>query len=359
MLKRVLAFFAVVLLLPAVALPCTTFGLCRDGDIVLGYNNDWFSTSACLVVNKRNVTKKAFISLHGKTFEWTSRYGSVTADFNAIGVSSAGMNEAGLVIDWLAPGKIQYPEPDARPAIDEIQWIQYQLDTNRTVDEVLQSAKKVQIRPYYWHAHYFMYDRERNAAAIDFLDGKMVVTKIPRDGLQLMANRPYGESVEQYKSDLAHKPDYKEVAGKKSSPHRFYIAAGAVKACASDTGAATTVDLGFSILSQVANPHTLFSWVYDPVNLCIYYKTRSSPKTRKVSFDKFNFDNKTPMLLLDVNTPKTGDVSSQFTPYSRAMSRKLVTQTTTDWHTHNFSLHVTGDAVERLILYPETEKANR
>lgn len=40
---------------------------------------------------------------------------------------TGGMNEAGLVIELMWLDGSRYPVPDARPAVDNLQWIQYNL----------------------------------------------------------------------------------------------------------------------------------------------------------------------------------------------------------------------------------------
>jgi hypothetical protein len=49
-------FVLVLALMPAIAPACTSFGICHGTNIVVGNNDDWFSFSACLVVNKRDIT---------------------------------------------------------------------------------------------------------------------------------------------------------------------------------------------------------------------------------------------------------------------------------------------------------------
>ncbi len=48
--------------------------------------------------------------------------------------------ESGLVVEELSYSPTQYPAPDARPALNELQWIQYQLDNHRSVQEVIASV---------------------------------------------------------------------------------------------------------------------------------------------------------------------------------------------------------------------------
>ena len=70
-----------------------------------------------------------------KPASWVSRYGSVT--FNQYGreFPNGGMNEAGLVVELMWLDDTTYPATDGRPALDCLEWIQYQLDTAATLSD--------------------------------------------------------------------------------------------------------------------------------------------------------------------------------------------------------------------------------
>ncbi|MCK7541443.1 MAG: linear amide C-N hydrolase [Marinilabiliales bacterium] len=84
------------------------------------------------------------------------------------------MNEAGLVIElmWLTP--TEYPNADRRPTLRELQWVQYQLDTAATVQDVIASDKAIRIEVNEGTPiHFLLCDRKGGAAAIEFLGGRM------------------------------------------------------------------------------------------------------------------------------------------------------------------------------------------
>ena len=115
------------LLVLALAVPgsaCTTFCLRDGGRIVFGKNYDWSVGDGLLVVNKRGVARKADAESDPRPASWTSKYGSVT--FNQYGrdFPSGGMNEKGLAIELMWLEGSRYPAADARPGVDNLQWIQ-------------------------------------------------------------------------------------------------------------------------------------------------------------------------------------------------------------------------------------------
>jgi choloylglycine hydrolase len=75
--------FLIALYLSNNIYPCTTFCLKADKDIIFGRNLDFSVGLGYVTINKRNVTKTAFIEPPEKQITWTSKYGSIT--FNQIG----------------------------------------------------------------------------------------------------------------------------------------------------------------------------------------------------------------------------------------------------------------------------------
>lgn len=163
-----------VLLFPAVVGACTTFCLDDNGQRIFGRNYDWDVEDCLIVVNKRGVAKTSYSQTHPA--KWISRYGSVT--FNQYGreLPQGGMNEAGLVVEtmWLSP--TEYPAPDARAEVGELQWVQYQLDTAGSVADVIASDAAIRIlRENSSPIHFLVCDCKGDCASIEFLGGKMVV----------------------------------------------------------------------------------------------------------------------------------------------------------------------------------------
>ena len=118
---------------------CTTFCLKGNHQVVLCKNLDWDFGFGMIEVNKKGLFKKAFVRGNETPIEWTSKYGSIT--FNQVGneFPFGGMNEAGLVIEEASYFWTKYPAPDNRPTLNELQWIQYQLDNFSTIQEVIKS----------------------------------------------------------------------------------------------------------------------------------------------------------------------------------------------------------------------------
>jgi len=342
-IKLSAVLLALALSVPASA--CTTFCLRDGGRIVFGKNYDWAVGDGLLVVNKRGVSRKADAEGDPKPASWTSKYGSVT--FNQYGrdFPSGGMNEKGLTIElmWLAGSR--YPAADARPAVDVLQWIQYNLDNHATVAEVLKSDKALRIAgdvP----IHYLVADRQGQVATVEFLDGRMVAHTGDELPVAALANSTYAESLR---------------AGRTEGPSslaRFGRAARRVESFkARGTDA---VDYAFETLDQVAQPgYTQWSIVYEVDRGRVHFRTRDRRKIRSLDLKDVDFSCSTPVRVLDLDADGAdteGDVARRLVPYTLEINRELVTAA---FRKTSFLAGVPKAEIERVARYPESAVCRR
>src|SRR5688500_10006888 len=173
---------------------CTTFCLKNKGEVLFGKNYDWMIGDGLVFVNKRGVSKVSTVENSSNPAKWVSKYGSVT--FNQYGRENpmGGMNEAGLVIELMWLDETKYPKADSRPALDTLEWIQYQLDTAATVEEVLKNAENVRIASQIT-LHYLVNDKNGNSATVEFLDGNLVAHSGEKLAVSALANDTYEKSL--------------------------------------------------------------------------------------------------------------------------------------------------------------------
>jgi choloylglycine hydrolase len=315
-----LCFLSYFLLAPAaVVSACSTFCL-RDGSrVLLGKNFDWHTGEGFLSINARHVTKTALVHPPDLPVHWTATYGSVT--FNQIGreFPFGGMNEAGLVVELLWLSDTRYPPPDARPALNELQWVQYQLDTAQSVAEVLRSDAALRIAQPHAAVHYFVCDHAGNAATIEFLDGRLVAHTGAALPAPVLTNSSYARSLA-YLSAPGGFGARREIASSPSSLDRFVRAASMVQhVTASDPP--SLVDSAFGILDAVAQG-TLTQWriVYDVEHLQIFFTTQGQPHARTVGLHEIDFTCATPAQIMELH----GDQAGQFTTYTAAQGQTLL-----------------------------------
>lgn len=302
-----------LLALPGAA--CTTFCLRDGGRIVFGKNYDWDAGDGLLVVNKRGVAKTA--DQKDRPASWTSRYGSVTFNQYGRGFPSGGLNEAGLAIELMWLQGSRYPEPDARPALGVLEWIQFQLDNHSTVAQVLASDAKVRIAGTV-PIHYLVADRTGQVATIELLDGRMVAHSGNRLPYAALANSTYEESVRAARAAEAKSKQTFD----RSSLGRFAQAASRAK---SFRAGGDAVSYAFDTLAAVAQPgYTQWSIVYELDRLRVHFRTQSRPAVRTVSLDGLDLRCTTPVAVLDLDAGVSGDVTGKLVPYTRKANRDVL-----------------------------------
>jgi penicillin V acylase-like amidase (Ntn superfamily) len=348
-MKKIILFTALCIfcayLIPRETQPCTTFCLDHDDDCVCGKNYDWMVSEGLVMVNKRKVAKTA---IQGDQPElnpasWISKYGSVT--FNQYGreLPMGGMNETGLVVESMMLEETQYPSPDSRPALFSLQWIQYQLDNFQTVPEVLAGFNTIRIRASGGPGvHFLVCDKNKNSAAIEFIDGKLVCHTQNDMPIKTLTNSPYAASISFWNRKTRPSVDNYGSIG------RFVRAADLVKNYDRQT-AASRVDYGFDILKDTSQMSTLWRIVYDQKDLIIYFRSAANFSTRRIDLKLLDFSCKTPVLVLDINGPLSGEVTSKLMDYTPQINRHLINNA---FSKTPFLRDVPEERLDQLARYP-------
>jgi penicillin V acylase-like amidase (Ntn superfamily) len=298
---------------------CTTFCLKKKDEVLFGKNYDWMIGDGLIFVNKRGVEKSAFVSGRETPARWASKFGNVT--FNQYGKDnpSGGMNEAGLVIELMWLDATEYPKPDSRPVVDVLEWIQYQLDTSSTVEEVVKNSEAVRIASLV-KLHYLVSDRQGNSATIEFLDGKLVAHTGENLPFSALTNDSYEKSLNYSKTaaPLAAKTE--------SSLDRFIRAAQKTKEFdAKPKTEGEAVSYAFEILSNVAQKNsTQWSIVYDQKRAKIYFRSMQSAVVKSIDTKAFDYTCGSAVKIFDVNSKDSGDVTAKFADYTRSTNRDLI-----------------------------------
>ncbi len=301
---------------------CTCFFVANDSVALFARNYDWHFETGMLVVNNRGLSKTAF-SMENPA-EWVAKYGSVT--FNQYGreFPNDGMNEAGLVVAVMWLSETRYPAADDRPSVSSAQWVQYQLDTAATVEEVLASDQAVRISPMGGGlVHYLVADANGNGAVIEWVDGERIV----HTGAALVAHALTNHT---YQQSLAYLRRHQGFGGQEApqatmaSLDRFVGASIAAKRGA-ESGA-WSKDRCFATLAQVAQGRrTKWSIVYDQQARSVQFKTFSSPVVKRLALDQLDFAPTKPTKVLKLSAAtETAAVASQLRDYDTASNRELI-----------------------------------
>jgi penicillin V acylase-like amidase (Ntn superfamily) len=302
---------------------CTSFCLGDKERPVVGKNYDWSVGDGLVIVNKRGVHKTAAQyrdEKFGKPIRWTSKFGSVT--FNQFGreLPMGGMNESGLVVELLMLTETVYPDPDSRPSISMLQWVQYQLDNFSTTQEVIESNSQLRILPPLEGPgmHYFVCDRDGNCASIEFLDGEFVDHTGGTMPVKVLTNSTYEDSLGSWIHEKqSGAPSYQTTG-------RFVLAANLLKDYHTKKSE-EPVNNAFSVLEKVSQgSFTKWSIVYDIPNLTVHFRTFSNQRIRHIALRDFDFSCGSPVLVLDTNGDFQGDVTGKFLEYTRTTNRMLL-----------------------------------
>lgn len=315
------------------AWPCTGFVLHGQGRVLLARNLDWFWEDGLVLINPRGLQKTAFLMSGGTPAVWTARYGSVT--FNQCGqeLPFGGMNEAGLVVENMWLQDTEYERPDARPAVNLLQWIQYQLDNCRTVAEVIATAQRLRIEQppaaarSLARVHYLICDAEGDRAAIELIDHKMVVHRGATMPCPALANDPYEPSLEYLKEhpQLAYLQTARRATSTKDvvSISRFARASTAVSAFTA-RGPRRDINYAFDTLKEVAQgDFTVWQIVYEISARKIHYLTRSNPQRRTIELKTLDFSGAHPVRFVSIGAGGGGR-GLTFTPLTEERHRQYL-----------------------------------
>ncbi len=353
-MKRLLFTISVLLILNGLnynGKACTTFCIDNKCDLVFGRNYDWSAGFGHVTVNKRNIKKTALIQPPEKPIEWVSKYGSLTFNQGGREFPNGGINETGLVIEimWLVETK--YPEIDGRYGLEELQWIQYQLDNSSSVNDVLKSDSLVRVSAKSkFPIHFFVCDKYGNKATIEYLDGGMVVHTGPTLPISVLANDNYKKSIEylETKVDLGDKDTVSFTSG---SLERFTNAASMI---GNYNNTQDIIDYSFDILDSVSQKKTQWSIVYDIKEMTVYYKTKNNPERKNINITELDFSCGTPSLFVNIDSDMVNQ-KIEFKRDSYQENRALIDSV---WNKLKFLQSIPEGFKEALARYPETTKCN-
>lgn len=293
--------------------------------MIFGRNYDWITGNGMVCTNQKGLAKTSNKTKDGATISWVSQYGSIT--FNQYGKEfpTGGMNEKGLVVEMMWLDGSKYPVADTRPAIGELQWIQYQLDNCSTVDELIETDKKLRITAIGTAPlHFLVADAKGNAATIEFFDGKMKVHTGKDMPFPVLTNNAYASVLNQGRVAVSA-PSIDYLSFNDNSINRFAKACYMVNQFQETDISMPVIDYSFSILDKVAQgTHTKWSIVYDITNKKIHFKSLGFPQVKYIEFSVFDFTCSSTAKAWEMNQALTGDIVTLFGNYSEELNRKIV-----------------------------------
>ena len=318
-LRRLLAL-ATLCAVPSTGRTCTAFGLGQGEEVVMAKSYDWDMGQGFLVVNKRGVAKESIPPRPGDaSARWVSRYGSVT--FNQYGreMPNGGMNEAGLAIEVLWLTQSVFPPADGRPALNELQAVQYGLDTCATFAELSEAMARIRVSGIHGAVHYFACDAAGDCGTLEYLGGKLVVTTGEELPVKAITNNSCADSV---LSLGALRASGRAAPGDSSSIARYLRAATMLEAT---RPGASLVRRSLEILASVSQgAYSKWNIVYELRGQKIHFRTWDEGELKDLDLSRLDFSCATPVSVLDVNAKLAGDVTGKLEAYSTLKNQTLI-----------------------------------
>ena len=306
---------------------CSSFCITDNNNIIFAKSFDWHLGSGYVMTNHRNIIKTRYLPYDETPAAWTSKYGSVTFNLYGREYPVGGINEAGLVVEALMYDETEYPAPDKRPALDELGWVQYQLDNSATIYDVIDSEKKIRISDKTRaKIHFLIADQKGNTLIVEFLNGK--ATYYYNDDLpqKCLTNDTYNNSLKflNKHSGFGGETPINYQYQNHSPLGRFAVVADMINSYKTENNI-PIIDYSFDILDKVKQKKkTQFQIVYDIKQKKIYFRTLKSNQIKSVDLLSFNFDCASEQMMIDVNTSIKGDISNSFIPYDLKKNKKQI-----------------------------------
>ena len=341
--KKIIYLATIVLIGVSISsIACSTFCIENNKNVVVGYSMDYHNLNGLVMVNMPKVNKQALLPIESKPMSWTSKYGSITFTFFAKNMPMTGMNEKGLVITAmnLANGGA-LPEKDSRQPLNALNWVQYQLDCSKDINDVINSNKTIRIESSFTgnrHLHYFVADKKGNCATVELLNGTLVVHKGKELPVKTLTNWTYDSSINKLINYLFGNKGNIKLSGiinpeswkdeEKDDP-RFIRLAYLLNQYKKQPEV-STLKYAFSVLQDASfdpsNPkytRTVWSIAFDPTTMKIYFKSKNNLKIQELSFIEFDFKKSSEPLFFDMNKDIT-DIKKDFKTYNPEEALNLI-----------------------------------
>jgi len=191
--------------------------------------------------------------------------------------------------------------------------MQYQLDNFSIVDQVIASDAAIRVAESAVD-HYLVCDGTGACATIEFLEGRLVYHTGEPLPVMALTNSTYDDSVNAWEESQLEAPQPED-----NSLWRFTTVADRLEAF-EPSSSDEAVAYAFDTLAAASRQDTVWSFVFDPIDLRGYVRTSHNPRIRYLVFSSVDFSCHTPVMLLDVHADVSGDISDKLVAYSHAAS---------------------------------------
>jgi len=317
-MKRAILTFLILLTTLEIVYPCSAIVLKNRNQLFLAKNLDWTFREGIIIKNLRGTSKTAYFTHTGQQAMWTSKYGSITFNQNGKEMPYGGMNEKGLIVEMLWLELTRYNTTEDKMYVNELEWIQYQLDNFETVQQVTNHLNDLKIYPIKGKIHYILTDATGESVIIEYLNGKPVVYKKEPNVCHAITN-----------NSVVHSEPYKNNANdirksNTSSPFRYYQLEQQISAIHNQPE--INEAFAFDVLKKVTIPKgefkTMWSIVYNinQKSISFFTDTHKEIKTIRLSEVDFNAD----LGYLTLNQDELKNISKELKPLTESINQSFV-----------------------------------
>lgn len=296
---------------------CSAFLLKGNDYCVIGFNENWKTMPGMIVVNKRGIAKRN-ISWENLTSrhlnaekEWQSLYGSIT--FNLLGYDFPcyGVNEKGLFLVELSLEETTKVFNPTQPNMFWAQWIQYQLDNYKSVQEVidhLNGGPNIDWWPSAGGSHFFVTDAKGNTATIALLNGKYKVLTGKDMPMPLLCNNQYKEDIERVQRfDFLGGNEKFDLGQQNKWEDRYSKAYYMLYSYKYDK---KPVEYAWNVLNSVYAGE--WQTVIDVKKMNLYFRSDLKKEVKTIDITQLDFSKQASIKYLDIHTDKLGKVNDDF-----------------------------------------------
>lgn len=343
-IKTKLKTFAIAVSIPlaSAAMACTSMIIGEGPRSLLGQNYDFALGDGAIFVNASGKEKTSLAEGDQRALHWRAKYSSVAFAQFGKELPISGMNEKGLTIQGLWNEDASYPKVNRREtaSLNELQWIQYQLDTAESVADVQRSLAATPIHQDYASLHYVVCEASGACALIDFDEIGMRIAKRGADFEPAAITNNTLIRSKHHAALALNTEEFADLSDDKNSLDAYTRAAWLVQragiADSRNLGAQrlhdmlekTRVDFQVSdVLSAFGGPPpsaTQWSIVFSPAERWVEWRTRDNPEMRRLDLTKLFRACPAPDIAFNVSKGK-GVISAAHFSSPRAENQRIIT----------------------------------
>ncbi|MBY0370311.1 linear amide C-N hydrolase [bacterium] len=324
----ILAAFAVIFSLAAISDACSTLGFSKETGYLVAKSYDWGQGHGTAVTNLSGMEKTGLkYWKDDQPAKWKSRFGSLTFNQHGREFPLGGMNEAGLVVEIMWLPETKAPDLDQRDSVNELEWIQYQLDQFETTEQVRQASSKFRLSRVFATVHYMVCDKGGDCASFEYLPddqgkGKLEVLNAGPGSPAALTNRPYTQMLSAWKQ---WNPQNALPFGE-GSEARFIRGSTFIENF--DPAKMDPIDHAFAALQSVGGTSlSKFHIVYEPLTGVVHFRTLGFRDIKVVDLKKLDLvcsRAQEKSKFLEMNQAGAGDASGRFFAYTEKANEDLV-----------------------------------